>query len=869
MEDSFAAAAPAMLRASASMPTLGGLRGDASEALDWRLSVMQQLLLHGSTNLQARQAAAEQLCRAACLRWIYHDEICALRALAVNRGREKIDRGGINALLPARRRRMVEALATMMMRLRGVAQRGRAARQLLQRAMLRLGLREVGAAARLAAARARAAPRPSALEAHACRRRDGSMRLAVRAWRLYSLCRAAFSSADWAADEAAGRPPSSAASLARRLGAATREVHAQRCCAPFATWRRHAECRSAARRAGARQLRRRCGQCLCSLRAHAELRHWEQLGAARAAERERDARWRLWVKVTAPHRQLASLYAEWFAHGVELARYAAFGRWLNESRTRSRLLTTAHRVTASWVAAGRTCGLAALRSAAVARARSHELAAAAAAAAARAMRRARRAAFSRLHVHAGARAHAEAVEGRLPSGTRAVLVLSWWRRWCRRYRLAHQLTTRYVVLVRSVAAERAHWSLHRWAREASRVGAASVLAQHAARCWAVRTGSRRLLLWRDRARHQAALGRLSLDSLLGPYTRVWAAWRRYHPERNPALAVFARRSALVTAFRAWVRAQAGAAAASAGRASVIGALRKRGLTRGLSTWREAAAARRAISAGLHSLYRRLQGLRAAVATADALGRWRKLRAAGVAAALVGCRATRRVVTEVISRWQCRAQSQLRLEGLVWRASLAIPLLSLRRATTAKRRARAATVAYRRTTAYAHLRAALCSWSGSAAMAVAARRACLCSTLRLWAAHAAALRARQSRYAARCGPAWPADPLARYPVPAHLHAHARAAWRRWRSFSVVLGPLARSAARAAARALARERGIHLARWYVHSVIIGSRRTAELALSARTRQVDSLRLLSRWRRRAFFARSTVYALIHSCNRRVTTV
>ena len=79
------------------------LPDDAGAALDWRLNVMQALLLKGCTDLQARQTAAEEVVRRAITRWRYQDELCALRALDKNRQWEKLQRGGLLALMPLRR----------------------------------------------------------------------------------------------------------------------------------------------------------------------------------------------------------------------------------------------------------------------------------------------------------------------------------------------------------------------------------------------------------------------------------------------------------------------------------------------------------------------------------------------------------------------------------------------------------------------------------------------------------------------------------------------------------------------------------------------------------------------------------------------
>jgi hypothetical protein len=75
---------------------------EAAEALDWRLAVMQTLLLRGCSNLPARQAAAEAIARRVCHRWRYQDELCALKALDVNRRRERMHKGGLLALMPLR-----------------------------------------------------------------------------------------------------------------------------------------------------------------------------------------------------------------------------------------------------------------------------------------------------------------------------------------------------------------------------------------------------------------------------------------------------------------------------------------------------------------------------------------------------------------------------------------------------------------------------------------------------------------------------------------------------------------------------------------------------------------------------------------------
>eukprot|EP00966_Prymnesium_polylepis_P048353 1120070-Prymnesium_polylepis.1 len=54
--------------------------------IDFRLHVMQVLLEQpeGSRRLAARQRAAEDSMRRACLRWMYPDELAALRAFHSN-----------------------------------------------------------------------------------------------------------------------------------------------------------------------------------------------------------------------------------------------------------------------------------------------------------------------------------------------------------------------------------------------------------------------------------------------------------------------------------------------------------------------------------------------------------------------------------------------------------------------------------------------------------------------------------------------------------------------------------------------------------------------------------------------------------------
>ena len=111
-------ASSSSLITSASMPALlpsarRHLPEDAADALDWRLSVMQQLLLSGSTQLAARQSAAEETVRTILFRWRYRDEFLALQSLKANAKRERLLYGGVLAVLPSRRGRMLEALFTM------------------------------------------------------------------------------------------------------------------------------------------------------------------------------------------------------------------------------------------------------------------------------------------------------------------------------------------------------------------------------------------------------------------------------------------------------------------------------------------------------------------------------------------------------------------------------------------------------------------------------------------------------------------------------------------------------------------------------------------------------------------------------------
>ena len=80
---------------------LARLDEDGSLALDWRLNVMQSLLLESSTDLAARQARAEDLVRIACMRWRYRDEYVALRALEQNRTCERLFCGTLLAVMPA------------------------------------------------------------------------------------------------------------------------------------------------------------------------------------------------------------------------------------------------------------------------------------------------------------------------------------------------------------------------------------------------------------------------------------------------------------------------------------------------------------------------------------------------------------------------------------------------------------------------------------------------------------------------------------------------------------------------------------------------------------------------------------------------
>ena len=69
---------------------LARLDEDGSLALDWRLNVMQSLLLESSTDLAARQARAEDLVPIACMRWRYRDEYVALRTIYLERRLNKV-----------------------------------------------------------------------------------------------------------------------------------------------------------------------------------------------------------------------------------------------------------------------------------------------------------------------------------------------------------------------------------------------------------------------------------------------------------------------------------------------------------------------------------------------------------------------------------------------------------------------------------------------------------------------------------------------------------------------------------------------------------------------------------------------------------
>ena len=62
---------------------------DDYASVDWRLHLMQQLLeqSEGSRQLAARQTAAEEAVRRACLRWMYPAELSTLRRLHSNRCR--------------------------------------------------------------------------------------------------------------------------------------------------------------------------------------------------------------------------------------------------------------------------------------------------------------------------------------------------------------------------------------------------------------------------------------------------------------------------------------------------------------------------------------------------------------------------------------------------------------------------------------------------------------------------------------------------------------------------------------------------------------------------------------------------------------
>jgi hypothetical protein len=79
---------------------LAVIEDDESSALDWRLSVLQRLLLTASTDLPARQAAAELLVRTACMRWRYRVEFSALRALERNRTCERLLKGRLLTSMP-------------------------------------------------------------------------------------------------------------------------------------------------------------------------------------------------------------------------------------------------------------------------------------------------------------------------------------------------------------------------------------------------------------------------------------------------------------------------------------------------------------------------------------------------------------------------------------------------------------------------------------------------------------------------------------------------------------------------------------------------------------------------------------------------
>jgi len=293
-------ASSSSLITSASMPALlpsarRHLPEDAADALDWRLSVMQQLLLSGSTQLAARQSAAEETVRTILFRWRYRDEFLALQSLKANAKRERLLYGGVLAVLPSRRGRMLEALFTM---------RGAAA----------------------------AAPSGTALRSLIARVRSCSLARALEAWQL---------DAESARVRATGRRAVLARVLSSLLAAARRAAaaqHASLVCAQassreaLSAWRealpalRAERADRCARREHREHARRRAQQCAWS-RFRYEQRvasHSHSPGHSRLAVRVGWSRWRRrWAAGAARVGRYLRLMN--MANGTSAARL--FARW--------------------------------------------------------------------------------------------------------------------------------------------------------------------------------------------------------------------------------------------------------------------------------------------------------------------------------------------------------------------------------------------------------------------------------------------------------------------------------------------------------------------------------------------------------------
>ena len=549
------AAAASAPRRRASAPVLNGslaARGiaspylpmEAAEALDWRLNLMQRLLLFGSADLQDRQARAEELARCTCLRWKYQDELHALRVLDANRVAEKLRTGGLLAMMPRTRAKMCWALAALgdNSRRPSIA----AALKLFRHTERRRALRKLRRAWLAAAARAASAPPTLAVEAFRARAAASALRAWLDDWRClaFSLRRchefmerkvaAAASRKHLAYSYALRTLRTRAVDATRRrlqsegVAGALRQ---RRCTDVFGVFRRGASCARAMQLATTRrQLRLHVRQHWrswhrCARRPAVELRLRHLLIEMRLART-----WRMWRRRTDAGRLQQMHHAAWVARALIQLVDVAWNRWATQAAAGAKCAAAARAVvrgvvhrwhlalleeaTRCWqdVAISSSCRRRLVQQHLAkqsSRSRSRWLETWRAAAKLYATLSPLRRQFARASSH---------------------VQLAAWRRWVRRWGLAHAQMACYLALINRVGRHSARGAVGVWRRESERLIAERFRLDFGVRTIAARVAVRQLWAWRrwmvEASACSIRLACMRRTALTLQMRMVWRRWIR-------------------------------------------------------------------------------------------------------------------------------------------------------------------------------------------------------------------------------------------------------------------------------------------------------------------------------------------------------